>query len=42
MLNMTITPQRPALLEGYDNETHALLQITADEGLTRFRHGKSL
>jgi len=28
MLNMTITPQRPALLEGYDNETHALLQIT--------------
>ena len=28
MLNMTITPQRPALLEGYDNETRA----AADHG----------
>ena len=42
MLNMTITPQRPALLEGYDNETHALLQITADEGLTLPTREKSL
>jgi len=42
MLNMTITPQRPALLEGYDNETHALLQITAGEGLTLPTREKSL
>ena len=42
MLNMTITPQRPALLEGYDNETHALLQITADEGLTLPTREKTL
>ena len=42
MLNMTITPQRPALLEGYDNETHALLQITAGEGLTPQTREKSL
>ena len=42
MLNMTITPQRPALLEGYDNETHALLQITADEGLSPPTREKSL
>ena len=42
MLNMTITPQRPALLEGYDNETHALLQITADKGLTLPTREKSL
>ncbi len=42
MLNMTITPQRPALLQGYDNETHALLQITADDGLTLPTRDKSL
>ncbi len=42
MLNMNITPQRPALLEGYDNESHALLQITADEGLTLPTREKSL
>ena len=42
MLNMTITPQRPALLQGYDNETYALLQITADDGLTLPTRKKSL
>ena len=31
MLNLKITPQREALLKGFDNEFHALLQVNADE-----------
>jgi Ca-activated chloride channel family protein len=31
MLNLTITPQREALLKGFDNEFHALLQVNTDE-----------
>ena len=42
MLDMTITPQRPALLEGYDNETHALLQITTTEGMEQPKRDKVL
>ena len=31
MLNIEITPQREALLKGFDNEFHALLRVNADE-----------
>ena len=31
MLNLKITPQREALLKGFDNEFHALLQVNADK-----------
>ncbi len=39
---MTITPRRPALLEGYDNETHALLHITTTEGMGQPKRDKVL
>ena len=31
MLNLKITPQREALLRGFDNEFHALLQVNAED-----------
>ena len=31
MLNIEMTPQREALLKGFDNEFHALLRVNADE-----------
>ena len=33
MLNIKITPQRDALLRGFDNEFHALVQVKADENI---------
>ena len=31
MLNIEITPQREALLRGFDNEFHALLRVNAED-----------
>jgi len=42
MLNLTITPQRPALLKGFDNEFFALLQVNAEEQLVGIERSKSL
>ena len=42
MLNLKITPQRPALLKGFDNEFYALLQVNADEQAHKSERSKSL
>ncbi len=42
MLNIKITPQRSALLKGFDNEFHALLQVNADEQASNSERSKSL
>lgn len=42
MLNLKITPQRPALLKGFDNEFHALLQVNAEEQAHISERSKSL
>ena len=42
MLNLKITPQRSALLKGFDNEFYALLQVNADEQAENIERSKSL
>ena len=42
MLNLKITPQRPALLKGFDNEFYALLQVNADDQASNNERSKSL
>ena len=42
MLNLKITPQRPALLKGFDNEFYALLQVNADEQASNTGRSKLL
>lgn len=42
MLNLKITPQRPALLKGFDNEFFALLQVNAEEQSVGIERSKSL
>lgn len=42
MLNLKITPQRSALLKGFDNEFYALLQVKADKQSETSEHSKSL
>lgn len=42
MIELKLTPQKPALLQGYDNEFHVLLQITADPNVRVPDRSKSL
>ena len=42
MVNLKITPQRPALLKGFDNEFYALLQVNADEQASNTGRSKLL
>ena len=42
MLNIKITPQRDALLRGFDNEFHALVQVKADENIAENKKENAL
>ena len=42
MLNIKITPQRDALLRGFDNEFHALVQVKADENIAENKKENTL
>ena len=42
MLNIKITSQRDALLRGFDNEFHALVQVKADENIAENKKENTL